>query len=200
MVEEFLIELEISFSVFLMNSLVSTIMISCCMSYLYLSKAGVLTKKTSFRGCLLSKIPSGLIIDPDSTFRQSYLGNIMSTNRNFKGWDMCMTVLKKDLQCTIGKNIKDARMACGYTKEVLAEKAEISVEHITQVERGDKMMSIPSLVRMAEALHVSVDALIYEHSTNDARQSIAQLLVTVSEDDSRRLFALLQYVNDHFLQ
>lgn len=110
---------------------------------------------------------------------------------------MCMTVLKKDLQCTIGKNIKDARMACGYTKEVLAEKAEISVEHITQVERGDKMMSIPSLVRMAEALHVSVDALIYEHSTNDARQSIAQLLVTVSEDDSRRLFALLQYVNDH---
>ena len=110
---------------------------------------------------------------------------------------MCMAVSKKDLQCTIGKNIRDARKTCGYTKEVLAEKAEISVE---QVERGDKMMSVPSLVRMAEALHVSVDALIYEHATNDARQSIAQLLVSVSEDDSRKLFALLQYVNDHFLQ
>lgn len=71
---------------------------------------------------------------------------------------MCMAVSKKDLQCTIGKNIRDARKTCGYTKEVLAEKAEISVEHITQVERGDKMMSVPSLVRMAEALHVSVDA------------------------------------------
>lgn len=113
---------------------------------------------------------------------------------------MCMTVSKKDLQCTIGKNIRDARKTCGYTKEVLAEKAEISVEHITQVERGDKMMSVPSLVRMAEALHVSVDALIYERAANDARQSIAQLLVSVSEDDSRKLFALLQYVNDHFLQ
>ena len=110
---------------------------------------------------------------------------------------MCMAVSKKDLQCTIGKNIRDARKTCGYTKEVLAEKAEISVEHITQVERGDKMMSVPSLVRMAEALHVSV---IYEHAANDARQSIAQLLVSVSEDDSRKLFALLQYVNDHFLQ
>lgn len=113
---------------------------------------------------------------------------------------MCMAVSKKDLQCTIGKNIRDARKTCGYTKEVLAEKAEISVEHITQVERGDKMMSVPSHVRMAEALHVSVDALIYEHAANDARQSIAQLLVSVSEDDSRKLFALLQYVNDHFLQ
>ena len=70
-----------------------------------------------------------------------------------------MAVSKKDLQCTIGKNIRDARKTCGYTKEVLAEKAEISVEHITQVERGDKMMSVPSLVRMAEALHVSVDTL-----------------------------------------
>lgn len=108
-----------------------------------------------------------------------------------------MAVSKKDLQCTIGKNIRDARKTCGYTKEVLAEKAEISVEHITQVERGDKMMSVPSLVRMAEALHVSV---IYERAANDARQSIAQLLVSVSEDDSRKLFALLQYVNDHFLQ
>lgn len=49
-----------------------------------------------------------------------------------------MAVSKKDLQCTIGKNIRDARKTCGYTKEVLAEKAEISVEHITQVERGDK--------------------------------------------------------------
>lgn len=41
-----------------------------------------------------------------------------------------MAVSKKDLQCTIGKNIRDARKTCGYTKEVLAEKAEISVEHI----------------------------------------------------------------------
>lgn len=41
-----------------------------------------------------------------------------------------MAVSKKDLQCTIGKNIRDARKTCGYTKEVLAEKAEISVEHM----------------------------------------------------------------------
>lgn len=48
---------------------------------------------------------------------------------------MCMAVSKKDLQCTIGKNIRDARKTCGYTKEVLAEKAEISVEHMSILHR-----------------------------------------------------------------
>ena len=43
-----------------------------------------------------------------------------------------MAVSKKELQCTIGKNIRDARKACGYTKEFLAEKAEISVEHMSK--------------------------------------------------------------------
>ena len=113
---------------------------------------------------------------------------------------MCMAVSKKELQCTIGKNIRDARKACGYTKEFLAEKAEISVEHITQVERGDKMLSIHSLVRMAEALHVSADALIYESAVNNAKKNIAQMLVSVDKKNSRQLFDLLQYVNDHFLK
>lgn len=139
-------------------------------------------------------------MNPASTFHQSCLDNIMSTNRNSEGWYMCMAVSKKDLQCTIGKNIRDARKTCGYTKEVLAEKAEISVEHITQVERGDKMMSVPSLVRMAEALHVSVDTLIYDSDVNSAKKNIAQMLASVDEKDSQRLFALLQYVNDHFLK
>ena len=85
-----------------------------------------------------------------------------------------MAVSKKELQCTIGKNIRDARKACGYTKEFLAEKAEISVEHITQVERGDKMLSIHSLVRMAEALHVSADALIYESAVKYSLQGTTQ--------------------------
>ena len=84
---------------------------------------------------------------PVGTFHLSHLGNIMSTNRNGEGWYAPMAVSKKDLQCTIGRNIKTMRIACGFTQEVLAEKAEISVEHITQVERGNKMMSVHSLLR-----------------------------------------------------
>ena len=72
---------------------------------------------------------------------------------------MCMAVSKKELQCTIGKNIRNARKACGYTKEFLAEKAEISVEHITQVERGDKMLSIHS-ISMVTPIRLPVHLLV----------------------------------------
>lgn len=53
---------------------------------------------------------------------------------------------------------------------------------------------------MAEALHVSVDTLIYDSDVNSAKKNIAQMLASVDEEDSQRLFALLQYVNDHFLK
>lgn len=58
-----------------------------------------------------------------------------------------MAVSKKELQCTIGKNIRDARKACGYTKEFLAEKAEISVEHMSLVrfgKSGEDISFLPS--------------------------------------------------------
>lgn len=137
---------------------------------------------------------------PSGTFRLSHLGNIMSTNRNGEGWYAPMAVSKKDLQCTIGKNIKTMRSACGFTQEVLAEKAEVSVEHITQVERGNKMMSVHSLLRVADALNVSVDTLVYDKDTNDAKKDIAQMLVSVDSEDSRKLLDLVRYVNDNFLK
>lgn len=111
-----------------------------------------------------------------------------------------MAVSKKDLQCTIGKNIKVARNACGYTQEILAEKAGISVEHITQVERGSKMMSVHRLLRVADALHVSIDTLVYDKEANNAKKDIAQMLVSIDNEDSQRLLGLIRYVDDNFLK
>lgn len=113
---------------------------------------------------------------------------------------MRMAVSKKDLQCTIGKNIKVARNACGYTQEILAEKAGISVEHITQVERGSKMMSVHRLLRVADALHVSIDTLVYDKESSNAKKDIAQMLVSIDNEDSQRLLGLIRYVNDNFLK
>ena len=128
------------------------------------------------------------------------MGNIISASRNSGGWYIRTAVSKKDLQCTIGKNIKVARNACGYTQEILAEKAGISVEHITQVERGSKMMSVHRLLRVADALHVSIDTLVYDKEANNAKKDIAQMLVSIDDEDSQRLLGLIRYVDDNFLK
>lgn len=43
---------------------------------------------------------------------------------------MHMMEAKEQLQRIIGNNIKLSRIAQGYTQEVLAERAEVSVEHL----------------------------------------------------------------------
>ena len=79
-------------------------------------------------------------------------------------------------------------------------RAEISVEHLKQVERGKKMLSVESLVNVANALQVSVDSLVYEQTINSAKNDIAQMLVSIDSEDSQRLLGLIRYVNDNFLK
>lgn len=61
-------------------------------------------------------------------------------------------------------------------------------------------MSVHSLLRVADALNVSVDTLVYDKDTNDAKNDIAQMLVSVDSEDSRKLLDLVRYVNDNFLK
>ena len=113
---------------------------------------------------------------------------------------MHMTEAKAQLQRIIGNNIKLSRNTQGYTQEGLAERAEISVEHLKQVELGKKMLSVENLVNVANALQVSVDSLVYEQTINSAKNDIAQMLVSIDNEDSQRLVGLIRYVNDNFFK
>ena len=75
---------------------------------------------------------------------------------------------KAELMTIIGRNVKNARLRCGITQEQLAEIADIGASFIAQIESGKKMMSIPVLVKIAEALNVSCDYLL--HSSNSSLQ------------------------------
>lgn len=61
---------------------------------------------------------------------------------------------------TMGDRIKEARRNQKLTQEQLAERLDISVEFIGQIERGLKMPSMQVFVRLIEALNVSADYLL----------------------------------------
>jgi len=65
--------------------------------------------------------------------------------------------VNKDL---IGKRIREARHKKKMTQEQLAEKAEITVVYLSELERGVKLPSLTVFVSIAEALHVSTDSLL----------------------------------------
>ena len=61
---------------------------------------------------------------------------------------------------TMGDRIKETRKKRGLTQEQLAEKLDISVEYVSQIERGMKIPSMQIFIKLVEALDVSADYLL----------------------------------------
>lgn len=68
--------------------------------------------------------------------------------------------VRKELNVCIGERVRQARNAAGYTQEKLAEKLDVTIQYISDLERGVVGTSIPTLVRICESLSVSSDFLL----------------------------------------
>lgn len=62
-------------------------------------------------------------------------------------------------QPALGAAIRELRSKCGITQEALAQEAEITVGHLSMIERGHANPSWGAAVDIAEALDVSISEL-----------------------------------------
>ena len=77
----------------------------------------------------------------------------------------------------IGRNIREVRHMRGLTQDKLAEKIEMSSNHISHVEIGTSPVSLPTLLKICEALGVTADRILYDTLT----QSTPEIAVVVAE-------------------
>ena len=94
-----------------------------------------------------------------------------------------------DLYC-LGNRIRKTRMNCGITQEKLAEMVDISTNFMSLIENG-RNISVETLVKIADALGVTVDYLLsdtMEVQSDKIMTQIAQNLSTLSDDE--KLFFL----------
>ena len=61
---------------------------------------------------------------------------------------------------SIGKRIKTARIRLDMTQERLAEQVNLSPSHLSNIETGTTKVSLPTIIKLANALQVSVDSLL----------------------------------------
>lgn len=90
----------------------------------------------------------------------------------------------------LGEKIRQTRMNCGITQEKLAEMVDISTNFMSLIENG-RNMSVETLVKIADALGVTVDYLLsdtMEVQSDKIMTQIAQNLSTLSDDE--KLFFL----------
>lgn len=67
---------------------------------------------------------------------------------------------------TLGKKLRQIRQEKGYTQQTLADKACIGNVYLGEIERGLKMPSLNSFIRIIEALDVSADSVLREELTS----------------------------------
>ena len=74
----------------------------------------------------------------------------------------------------LGKTIKKLRKLHNISQERLADKAELTQQHISRIERGANTPSIETLIKLSEALRVSIEVII---NTNDKGMDRREVMI-----------------------
>lgn len=75
----------------------------------------------------------------------------------------------------IGARIREVRIGCRLTQAALAEKAGIEPSNLSHIERAATKVSLPTLVRIANALEVTLDELVYGSLIKNKHISVKML-------------------------
>ncbi|MBZ9686539.1 helix-turn-helix domain-containing protein [Clostridium estertheticum] len=77
----------------------------------------------------------------------------------------------------IGNRIRLEREKFDMTREKLAELLNLSPYFLGQIERGERKMSISTLINISECLHVSIDYLFFEQVNINTNNNVLHSLI-----------------------
>lgn len=99
----------------------------------------------------------------------------------------------------IGRRIRFERENFGLTREKFAEKLELSTNFVGQIERGEKKMSLETLVIISDCLRISLDYLIKGNSENQLPANrLHKLIDKCSQDEILFLTDMTRTMLPHF--
>lgn len=68
---------------------------------------------------------------------------------------------------SIGRRIRSEREGLALSREEFAEIIGLSSYYVGQLERGERQMSLDTLIKIANCLHISLDYLIFGTSSKN---------------------------------
>lgn len=100
----------------------------------------------------------------------------------------------------LGNRLRQERHKMHWTQEKLAEKIEVSDAYIGQIERGERSLSLETLVKLANQLGVTVDYLLHDSiQINDDQfmNQIHQIMVERSPKEKQLVLDLIKLMLTH---
>jgi transcriptional regulator with XRE-family HTH domain len=101
---------------------------------------------------------------------------------------------------SVGKRIRQYRIARNMKQEDLADKTNLSVTYIGMIERGEKFPRLETFVAIANALDVTSDALLVDVTTTGYKikeSMLSEKLDELSDGDREMVYDLIDTVLKH---
>lgn len=103
-----------------------------------------------------------------------------------------------DFNAEIGMRIRKVRKERGYTREQLAEYADMSSNFLGAVENGRKGMKVQNLAKIAKALDVTADYLLFGSAPFKENAKINAMLSSMSEDKRKQVEKMITVFMETF--
>ncbi len=103
---------------------------------------------------------------------------------------------KKELNISVGEQIKRAREHANMTQEQLAENAEVSPQYISDLERGIVGVSIATLKRMCTTLSVTSDQILFPSQVKNDVSVLADKCSLLSAEH----FSILSVIVNKYIE
>ena len=95
----------------------------------------------------------------------------------------------------IGKRIQNRRKQLGFTQEHLADEMNVSIQMVSNLERGNKSIRIDNLIRLCQILDVSTDYILTGKENNSDISALTQQIAALPEKEKGMIRVLVEYCN-----
>ncbi|XVG96380.1 helix-turn-helix domain-containing protein [Eubacteriales bacterium KG125] len=99
----------------------------------------------------------------------------------------------------IGMRVRETRLSAKFTQEMLAELSDLSPVYISNIENNKKKPSLESVVKIANALGITVDELLTGNllsHPSDYQTDIDALMFDCDKYEKRLFYEILKFTKD----
>lgn len=100
----------------------------------------------------------------------------------------------KSVYYNAGIRIRDLREKRHFTREQLAEKANISSKFLYEIEIGTKGFSADTLYKLAEALNTNTDYILQGEDWNNIDNEVLNIIGRFEKSQAKNLIEIIELI------
>ena len=93
----------------------------------------------------------------------------------------------------IGERINTRRKQLNYTQEQIAEKMDVSIQMVSNLERGNKAIKIENLLKISQILSISTDYILTGRRAKQDVDAVSEQLSQLSERDFQMIAMMIDF-------